>query len=137
MYNEELMKKALRAFDWSAVMALLPEQTVDSLRELLSDVSRGGCLIRLHTISTQDEKLRAQLIEELRQLCSKIGGADGSGYFEYLLNQIEIVELALAEIDTTLDDDDFSSLSPELQVWSVISWTAREMLDVQSSWNGE
>lgn len=130
MYNEEKMKKALRAFDWGSVVALLQEQTVDSLRELLSDASRSGCLIRLHKISPQDEELRSQFIKELRQLCATIGSNEGADYFEFLLRQVNIVELALAEIETTLEQDEFSSLAPDIQVWSAVSWTAREMLDV-------
>jgi hypothetical protein len=130
MYNEEKMNKALRAFEWDFAVALLPEQTVESLRELLGSVSRSGCLIRLHKISSEDEELRAHFIEELRHLCATIGSNEGADYCEFLLRQVDIVELALAEIETTLDLDEFSSLPPDVQVWSAISWTAREMLDV-------
>jgi hypothetical protein len=51
MYNQEKMNMALRAFDWPAVLSLLPTQTLESLRELLGDVSRRGCLIRVHSFT--------------------------------------------------------------------------------------
>jgi hypothetical protein len=51
-------------------------------------------------------------------------------YFEFLLHQIEITELALAEIDSTVDEDAYTALPPDQQAWSALRWAAREMLDV-------
>ena len=74
MYNQEKMNKALRTFDWPAVVALLPEQTLKSLRELLSDVSRSGCFIRLYSLSSEQDELRANMIDKLKVLSAKLGG---------------------------------------------------------------
>jgi hypothetical protein len=130
MYNEEKMNKALRTFDWPAVVTLLPEQTLESLRKLLSDVSRSGCLIRMYPLCAEQDELRTKMIEDIKSLCAQFGGPKATRYFEFLLRQVEIVELALAEIDSTFDQDDYAALTAEQQAWSVLLWAAREMLDV-------
>ncbi len=130
MYNEEKMNKALRAFDWAAVMSLLPDQTLESLRKLLGNVSRSGCLIRLYSLSTQQDELRAQMIDKLKVLSAQLGGTHETKYVELLLHQVEITELALAEIESSLKEDDFTAQSLEQQAWSALTWAAREMLDV-------
>ena len=130
MYNEEQMNKALRAFDWATVISLLPEQTLESLRELLGDVSRSGCLIRLYSLSSEQDELRANMIDELKVLSTRLGGTRGAKYVEFLLQQVEITELALAEIEDSLQADPYTIQSPDQQAWSALMWAAREMLDV-------
>jgi len=137
MYNEEMMNKALRAFDWESVLALLPEQTVESLRKLLGDVQRSGCLIRLYRLTSGQERLRAKMIESLRSFTEKLGGPSATKALEFLLQQVQITELALAEIEHTLDQDSYSALGPDHQAWSTLLWAAREMSNVfQQAQNG-
>jgi len=130
MYNEEKMYKALRTFDWPTIVTLLPEQNLESLRKLVSGVSRSGCLIRLYQLGAEQDELRAKMIVDLKALCAKLGGSNATSYFEFLLRQVEIVELALAEIDIAFDEEDYAALPAEQQAWSVLLWAAREMLDV-------
>lgn len=130
MYNEEKMNRALRAFDWVSVLALLPQQTLESLRRLLSDVSRSGCLIRLHPLTPEQDQLRTTMIDELKILSGRLGGTQATKWVEFLLHQVEITELALSEIETTLNEDDYSALLPDQQAWSALRWAAGEMLDV-------
>jgi hypothetical protein len=112
---------------------MLPDQTLDSLRKLLSDVSRSGCLIRLHTLSPKEEARGSKTIDELKALTARIGGTQGTKCIEFILQQVEITELALAEIEATLNDDDYSALEPSQQAWSALKWAGREMLDVHRS----
>src|SRR4051812_3471361 len=98
MYNEEKMNKALRAFDWPAVLNLLPDQTMESLRKLLTDVSRSGCLIRMYPLSAEQDELRTKMIDELKTLSTKVGGDRARKYVEFLCHQIDVTELALGEI---------------------------------------
>jgi len=130
MYNEEKMNKALRAFDWANVISLLPEQTLESLRELLGDISRSGCLIRLYPLSSEQDELRANMIDKLKVLSAQLGGTKGTKYVEFLLQQVEITELALAEIESSLKEDPYTTQPPDQQAWSALIWAAREMLDV-------
>jgi hypothetical protein len=130
MYNQEKMNKALRNFDWPAVVALLPEQTLKSLGELLSSVSRSGCFIRLYSLSSEQDELRANMIDELKALSAQLGGTQGTSYVEFLLQQVEITELALAEIESSLKEDPYTAQPPDQQAWSALVWAAREMLDV-------
>jgi hypothetical protein len=130
MYNEEKMNKALRAFDWPAVLNLLPDQTMESLRKLLTDVSRSGCLIRMYPLSAEQDELRTKMIDEFKTLSTKLGGDRARKYVEFLCHQIDVTELALGEIGHSLDEDAYSRLSPELQAWSALIWASREMLDV-------
>src|SRR5258708_3385903 len=83
MYNEEKMNKALRAFDWPAVVALLPEHTLENVRELLRDVSRSGRLIRLYALSAEQDERRAKMLEELKTLSAQLGGPQATKYFEF------------------------------------------------------
>ena len=124
------MNKALRSFDWPAVVALLPEQTRESLRELLSDVSRSGCLIRLYLFSAEQNKLRSNMIAELKVLSAQLGGAKATRYLEFLLDQVEITEMALSTIGSTVNEDAYAALLPGQQAWSAVMWAAREMLNV-------
>jgi hypothetical protein len=73
-------------------LALLPEQTLESLRELLSEVSRSGCLIRLYALSAEQDQRRAKMIEELKALSAQLGGTQATKYLEFLLQQVEITE---------------------------------------------
>jgi len=130
MYNEEKMNRALRAFDWAVALATLPDQTLDSLRKLLSDVSRSGCLIRLHSLSPEEEVRRSKMIDELNALSARVGGTHATRAMQFILHQVEITELALAEIEGTLNEDDYSALVPSQQAWSALKWAAGEMLDV-------
>jgi len=130
MYNVEKMNKALRAFDWPAVLALLPEQRIESLRELLSDVSRSGCLIRFFVLREEQNERRAKMIEELKGLSAQLGGTQATRHLDFLLQQVKITELALTEIDTTVDKDDYTALPVGQQAWSALVWAAREMLEV-------
>ena len=124
------MNKNLRAFNWSAVLELLPDRSVEALRELLSDVSRSGCLIRLYALSPERDKLRTQMIGHLRELCFEIGNSPWTEFFDTMINQVEITELALAEIESSLDEDEYSALDTADQAWSLLAWAASEMLDV-------
>jgi hypothetical protein len=130
MYNEEKMNRVLRAFDWAAVLAMLSDQSLDSLRKLLSSVWQSGCLIRLHSFSAEEDKRRSKMIDELKSFSTRIGGAQATKYIEFIVHQVEITELALAEIEGTLNEDEYSALLPSQQAWSALKWAAREMLDV-------
>lgn len=130
MYNEEKMNKALRSFDWPAVLALLPEHTLQNFRELLADVSRSGCLLRLYPLTQKEDELRANMIHELKSLGAQLGGAQLTKVIELLLRQVKITELALDEVNKTFNEDDYAALAPGKQAWSAVMWAAREMLDV-------
>lgn len=67
------MKKALEKFDWAAVLAHLPDNGEESLKKLLTDITRTGVLIRVFSLSKSIEKRRAQFIEELTMFVSGIG----------------------------------------------------------------
>jgi len=124
------MKKALEKFDWAAVLAHLPDNGEESLKKLLTDITRTGVLIRVFSLSESKEKRRAQFIEELKVFVSGAGVEAADKYLKYLLLQVEITEAALRVIDMTLSSDAFSSFSESHQAWSVLEWASREMLDV-------
>jgi hypothetical protein len=130
VYNQEQMNKALRAFEWKAVLELLPDYSSGALQDLLSDVSRSGCLIRVYALPLERDELRLEMIEQIRLLCLEIGGSSWLEFFGSMLNQVEITELALAEIDGSLNQDDYTTLSPADQAWSLLTWAAGESLDV-------
>jgi hypothetical protein len=77
------MNKALRTRDWPAVVALLPEQTLKSLRELLSDVSRSGCLIRLYSLSSEQNELRGSMDDKLKVLSAQLGSSRGGNTLSF------------------------------------------------------
>jgi hypothetical protein len=130
MYNQEKMHVALRAFDWPTALALLPQQILEALRELLSDVSRSGCFIRLYPPSSKENESRAKMIDELKAFTARLGGTHAMKYLEFLLLQVEITELALVQIEGTLDRDEYRALPADQQAWSTLMWAAREMVDV-------
>ena len=130
MYDREKMNKALRVFDQSTVLSLLPDESSDTVRELLGDISRSGCLIRLYALTPEQEEHRAQMINWLNALTKK--RAKESGYVKFLLDEVaRITELTLAEIESSLKDDLFSTLPIDQQAWSALEWAGREMLSVQ------
>jgi hypothetical protein len=130
MYNEEHMNKALRSFDWAKVLELLPKDSLEGLRELLDDVSKSGCLIRLHALSSEKNDLRTQMIKHLQALCSALGGPDETLRLQFLIDQVEVTELALAMIESSFNQDDYAQLNPADQASSLLTWAAAEMLDV-------
>jgi len=70
------------------------------------------------------------MVDELNSFSARIGGAQATKYIEFIVHQVEITELALAEIEGTLNEDDYSALLPSQQAWSALKWAASEMLDV-------
>lgn len=124
------MKKALERFDWAAVLVHLPDHGEESLKKLLTDITRTGVLIRVFLPSESIEKRRAQFIEELTKFVGGTGVDGADRYLKHHLLQVEITEAALRVIDTTLSSDAFSSFSESHQAWSVLEWASDEMLDV-------
>lgn len=130
MYKEDDMNKALRAFDWSAPQALLQGNSIEDLRKLVSDVSRSGCLLRLYKLSAQNTEARKEMIEHIRTLCSNPQTSEAAQHFEFVLQQVDITEMALSGIDDTFQQDEYAQLNSADQAWALIVWAASEMLDV-------
>lgn len=130
MYNQEKMQTAMRRFDWNGVSALLHERTDEILTRFLTDINRSACLIRLHDISVEENQLRAQFIDHLKQFTSEGGGASATVALDHILEQVELTELALAEIDSTFRSDDFAKHPPATQAWAILSWASREIVEI-------
>src|SRR5712671_5587798 len=118
MYNQKKMYAAMRNFKWADVVAMLTERTRETLKCVLADVNRSGCLIRLHAISALKDACREQFVHSLRQFATDIGGASAAAAVDYILTQVELTELALAEIEGSFDSDPFAHQRPETQAWA-------------------
>ena len=105
----------MEKFDWAAVLAHLPNHGEESLKKLLTDITRTGVLIRVYSLSELIEKRRAQFIDELTMFVSGTGIEGAEKYLKYLLLQVKITEAALRVVDSTLTSDAFSSLSESHQ----------------------
>ena len=130
MYNEQTLKKALEKFDWPAVLAHLPDHEEESLKKLFTDVARTGILIRVFALLPAVEQKRKAFIAELTAFVEGTTSENAKQYLKFLLSQVEITEAALRDIEKVLASDLFSSLPEAHQAWSILDWSAREMLDV-------
>jgi|SRR5579872_391787 len=136
MYNQDnKMYAALRRFDWEAVTAFLDAGTAKTLRHLLTDINRSGCLIRFHEIPAEEEHLREQFIEQIKEFTSRIGGPSAATALNHILRQAELTELALAEIDATFSSDEFSEKWPATQAWAILTHSGASLISLSSPWN--
>jgi hypothetical protein len=66
----------------------------------------------------------------MTKYASDNGGESALKLLEFLLPQVEVTELGLAEIRGSLQADDFYELPPPTQAWAALEWAAKEILGV-------